>query len=48
MYVNIIKKMKNDKKAFLDRDGVINQDIGYITNIKHFKCQMVQRKQLSF
>ena len=31
-------KFKNYKKAaFLDRDGVINEDTGYLKNIKDFK-----------
>ena len=41
--------MKKDKKAFfLDRDGVINQDIGYITNIKHFKWLKGSKKAIKF
>jgi D-glycero-D-manno-heptose 1,7-bisphosphate phosphatase len=36
-FKNYIKKIKNRKSIFLDRDGVINYDYGYVSNLKKFK-----------
>tara|TARA_Y100000022_G_scaffold184064_1_gene178786 strand:+ start:850 stop:1362 length:513 start_codon:yes stop_codon:yes gene_type:complete len=35
--MNQVKFKISQKAAFLDRDGVINEDIGYLNNIKDFK-----------
>ena len=35
--MNQVKFKISQKAAFLDRDGVINEDTGYLNNIKDFK-----------
>ena len=35
--MNQVKFKISQKAAFLDRDGVINEDTGYLINIKDFK-----------
>ena len=35
--MNQVKFEKYKKAAFLDRDGVINEDTGYLHSIKDFK-----------
>ncbi len=41
--------MKKNKKAFfLDRDGVINKDIGYVSNIRDFKWLKGSKKAIKF
>ena len=35
--MNQVKFEKYNKAAFLDRDGVINEDTGYLHSIKDFK-----------
>ena len=35
--------MKDRKIAFLDRDGVLNYDYGYVHKIKDFKWKMLKK-----
>ena len=35
--MNQVKFKFSQKAAFLDRDGVINEDTGYLHNVKDFK-----------
>ena len=35
--MNQVKFKISQKAAFLDRDGVINEDTGYLHNIKDFR-----------
>ena len=36
------------KCVFLDRDGVLNKDVGYISNIKEFKIYPYTGKAIKF
>ena len=44
----ILKNKKNKKAFFLDRDGVINKDVGYISNIKQFKWLAGTKKAIKY
>ena len=39
--------MKDRKIAFLDRDGVLNYDYGYVHKIKDFKWKKMLKKPLN-